>query len=119
MGAMDRVNKLVLQLIFVAAIGMVMSTTAMANDLSGVDGDIATLGQDRTAEVGILADIIVTGVRIMEDFIGPAMGVGLLLGAVNQGARHGDLMGALRYGVGGILCFGIPYLIDLAINFGA
>jgi hypothetical protein len=100
-------------------IGLSLMGPALANDLSGVDGDIGTLGMDRTAEVGILADIIVTGVRIMEDFIGPAMGVGLLLGAVNQGARHGDLMGALRYGLGGILCFGIPYLIDLAINFGA
>jgi hypothetical protein len=96
-----------------------VAAPAFGNDLSGVDGDIATLGQDRTAEVGILADIIVTGVRIMEDYVGPAMGVGLLLGAVNMGARHGDLMGALRYGLGGILCFGIPYLIDLAINFGA
>jgi hypothetical protein len=104
----------------VAVLAMVMvASPALANDLSGVDGDIGTLGMDRTAEVGILADIIVTGVRIMEDFVGPAMGVGLLLGAVNQGARHGDLMGALRYGLGGILCFGIPYLIELAINFGA
>jgi hypothetical protein len=114
-----RVNGLVLRALFATPMGMALTTSAFANDLSGVDGDIGTLGMDRTAEVGILADIIVTGVRIMEDFVGPAMGVGLLLGAVNQGARHGDLMGALRYGLGGILCFGIPYLIDLAINFGA
>jgi hypothetical protein len=115
----DRRRKLVLQLLWVMCAGMTLTRTAWANDLNGVDGDIGGLGTDRTDEVGILADIIVTGVRIMEDFIGPAMGVGLLLGAVNQGARHGDLMGALRYGLGGILCFGIPYLIDLAINFGA
>lgn len=108
-----------LVLVATLVVGLLLTTAAYANDLSGVDGEIATLGQDRTAEVGILADIIVTGVRIMEDYIGPAMGVGLLLGAVNMGARHGDLMGALRYGIGGILCFGIPYLIDLAINFGA
>ena len=101
-------------------IGMgLLASAAYANDLNGVDGDIGTLGQDRTAEIGILADIIVTSVRIMEDYIGPAMGVALLLGAVNMGARHGDLLGALRYGLGGILCFGVPYLIDLAINFGA
>jgi hypothetical protein len=113
------INKVALRVLFATPLGLALTTSALANDLSGVDGDIGALGTDRTDEVGILADIIVTGVRIMEDFIGPAMGVGLLLGAVNQGARHGDLMGALRYGLGGILCFGIPYLIDLAINFGA
>jgi hypothetical protein len=97
---------------------MLVSAMARANDLNGIDGDIGGLGQDRTDELGILADMVVTGARFMEDFIGPLMGVGLLLGAVNMGARHGDLMGGLRYAMGGIFCFGIPYLIDLAITFG-
>jgi hypothetical protein len=101
-----------------AASGMLMPTMALANDLNGIDGDIGGLGQDRTDELGILSDMVVTGARFMEDFVGPLMGIGLLLGAVNMGARHGDLMGALRYALGGIFCFGIPYLIDLAITFG-
>jgi hypothetical protein len=101
-----------------AATGMLMPTVALANDLNGIDGDIGGLGQDRTDELGILSDMVVTGARFMEDFVGPLMGIGLLLGAVNMGARHGDLMGALRYALGGIFCFGIPYLIDLAITFG-
>lgn len=108
-----------LAILLIAVAVIEPAALAQANDLNGVDGDIAGLGQDRTAEMGVLADIVVTGVRLMEDYIGPAMGVGLLLGAINMGARHGDLMGALRYGIGGILCFGVPYLIDLAINFGA
>lgn len=114
-------NGFVLRVLFATPAGMALAAPAFAqaNDLNGVDGDIAGLGQDRTAEMGVLADIVVTAVRIMEDYVGPAMGVGLLLGAINAGARHGDLMGALRYGIGGILCFGIPYLIDLALNFGA
>ena len=119
MDMVGTMNRALLRLMFATPLGLALvSSSAYANDLNGVDGDIGTLGQDRTAEVGILADIVVTGVRMMEDFIGPAMGVALLLGAVNMGARHGDLLGALRYGIGGILCFGIPYLIDLAINFG-
>ena len=79
---------------------MLVSAMARANDLNGIDGDIGGLGQDRTDELGILADMVVTGARFMEDFIGPLMGVGLLLGAVNMGARHGDLMGGLRYAIG-------------------
>ena len=112
-------NRMVLRTVYGLGLwSLMLSSTAWANDLNGIDGDIGNLGQDRTDELGILSDMVVTGARFLEDFIAPLMGVGLLLGAINMGARHGDLMGALRYGLGGILCFGIPYLIDLAITFG-
>jgi hypothetical protein len=102
----------------VAVLAMVMASPALANDLQNLNDSFTGLGQDRTDQLSIVSDIVVTGVRIMEDFLAPAMGVALLLGAVNEGARHGDIAGALRYAVGGILCFGIPYLIDLALVFG-
>ena len=111
-------NNAVLRMVFATPVGMALTSAAYANDLGALDENFEGMGQDRTDEVGILADMVVTGIRLMEDFIGPAMGVALLLGAVNMGARHGDLLGALRYFIGGILCFGLPYLIDLAITFG-
>lgn len=118
---MNPLNTFALRILFATPLGMglTLSTAFATNDLNGIDGDMDGLGQDRTAEIGIIGDMIVTGIRLMEDYIGPAMGVALLLGSVNMGARHGDLIGALRYGIGGVLCFGIPYLMELALNFGA
>lgn len=116
-------NTLVLRLLFATPLGLaLLPTTALAqsNDLQGIDGDLGdAMGQDRMADLGIITELVATGIRMMEDFIGPAMGVALLLGSINVGARHGDMMGALRYAIGGLFCFGLPYLIDLALNFGA
>ena len=101
-----------------AARGVVLVAPELAlaqNDMGGLDAEFQ--GQDRSDELTVIIDLITTFARIVEDYIAPLMGVVFMLAGVNEGARRGDLAGALRYFVFGLLCFGVPYLIDIFTAF--
>lgn len=74
---------------------------------------------DRSADLPFVTQMFVTAARLIEDFIAPAMGLGFLVTGAYMFASRGDGMSAIRYGIMGLVCLGLPFIIDMFMTFMA